>query len=243
MIQWIFFVLSLALAQAAPPEAQSLLEKADRARGGLLNGAQWNIELTSQQDGREFVSRYGVKIKGVNVLATCEAPPRQKGETFLFNDRSLWVYRPGLKQAVSLSTRQRLSGQAANGDIATTNYARDYQAEIKGEETLDGEPTYKLELTAKAKSVTYERINYWISKREGLGLMAEFLSAEGKPFKRARFEYKHKLKSGDGKLTPFVSKMTIQDTTMAQNVSVITYEAPTLVQLGDAIFNVNSLVR
>ena len=43
---------------------------------------------------------------------------------------------------MSISARQRLTGLAANGDIASTNYARDYEGTIVGEEVVDGEPTW-----------------------------------------------------------------------------------------------------
>ena len=58
----------------------------------------------------------------------------------LFNDRIIWFVKPGLRRPVSISARQRLSGDAANGDIASTNYARDYEGTLAGEEAVNGEP-------------------------------------------------------------------------------------------------------
>lgn len=227
---------------AAGPSPQELLEQADRARGGLAGGLSWTINLVTSQDGNKTESEYEVKAKEADVLAKCVAPARQKGEVFLFNNRNLWVYRPGLKKPVSISTRQRLSGQAANGDIATTNYARDYTAALEGEDKVGETPCYKLMLKAKTKDVTYDAIRYWISKDKKLGLRAEFLTLDGKVFKKADFGYDNRVTVG-GKQIPFVSKMTIVDASFDSNTTVISYKQPQPATLNASIFNVNNISR
>jgi hypothetical protein len=133
-------------------------------------------------------------------------------------------------------------GQAANGDIASTNYARDYEGKIVGTETVNGQATWKLELKAKAKNVTYDQIRYWISKKEKLGIKAEFLTVSGDVFKRASFEYKNKIET-DGKRMPFVSKMTITDAVNEKQVTTLNYKSPRPEKHPDSIFNVNNLLR
>jgi outer membrane lipoprotein-sorting protein len=228
-------LLLIPLAAGAQTPA-SILEKSDRSRGGASSGISWKISLKA---GESQASEYDVKVKGVNVLAKCTAPARQKGETFLFNDRNLWIHKPGLKKPVSLSPRQRLSGQAANGDIATTNYARDYEAKVEDEETVGGKPAWKLFLQAKEKNVTYDKIRYWVTKKDFLGVKAEFLTLEGKPFKLANFTYGHTL---PGSKVPFVSQMEIRDVSSGETTT-ITYGAPRAEEIGDSLFNVNNLQR
>ncbi|RZA06437.1 MAG: outer membrane lipoprotein-sorting protein [Proteobacteria bacterium] len=236
-----FFTAALSAPTfASGPTAEAILEKADRARGGLSEGLRWKINLASSGGGQ--AAEYDVKVKGVNVIARCESPARQKGETFLFNDRNLWIYRPGLKKPVSLSPRQRLSGQAANGDIATTNYARDYVGEIEGKETVEGKATFRLLLKAKDKNVTYDKIRYWVTQDTYLGVKAEFLTLEGKVFKRAKFAYEHKLAVA-GKNVPFVSRMDITDAMNEASTTSILYQSPSAEPLSDTIFNVNNLTR
>ena len=234
----LFVFLSLffpTLGLAADLSAFEILQKSDRARGGLSDGLSWKVKLeNSDGSGAE----YDVQVKGVNVIARCFAPARQKGDTFLFNDRNLWVYKPGLKKPVSLSPRQRLSGQAANGDIATTNYARDYNAKIEGKEKIDGKEVYRLFLEAKEKNVTYHKIRYWITKESYLGVKADFLTLEGDLFKSAKFEYKHKLAG-----LPFVSSMKITDAKKTSDTTVLTYSEPKTVSISDSVFNVNNLSR
>jgi hypothetical protein len=231
----------VATAQNAP-SAEEILKEADRARGGIAEGLTWTVRVDSTEEGTQTDRTYSVKAKGLNAVAVCQAPARLKGETLLFNDRTLWFFKPGLKKPVPISARQRLSGQAANGDIASTNYARDYEGTIVGEETIAGQKTWKLELQARTKNVTYDKIRYWVDKEKRVGVKADFLTLKGEMFKSATFEYNNVLKNA-GKAFPFVSKMTILDAVTTGNKTVITYTSPAPEAHADSAFNVNNLAR
>lgn len=103
-----------------------------------------------------------------------------------------------------------MSGQTSNGDIAATNYAGDYEAEVSGKELIEGEACHVLELKSKHNRTTYDRIKYWVSVNRGVGVKAEFYSVSGKLIKTALFEYANTIEH-DGKRAAFVSKMTIRD--------------------------------
>ena len=81
---------------------------------------------------------------------------------------------------------------------------------LAGEESVDNTSCYILELTAKHKRTTYDRIRYWVSVKGETALKAEFYSLSGKLLKTARFEYGNTIEH-DGKRIPFVSKMVIRD--------------------------------
>lgn len=235
-------LLLCATPDAGVPSALELLESSDRSRGGPEQGITWTVEIASTEDGVTTTRSYLVKARGTDALAEATAPPRAKGEQMLFNDRTLWFLKPGLKKPVSISARQKLSGEAANGDIASTNYARDYDGVLVGEERVGGEEAYTLELKAKASNVTYDRIRYWVSKERRLGLKAEFLTVSGECFKTATFEYQNSLVVG-GKKVGFVSAMTITDAMGSGAVSVIRYGDPKTEAHAPSLFNVNNLVR
>lgn len=239
------FALMLSIpAFAADPTPEDLLKDADRARGSVAvqEGITWDVKVDSAGDDGTNSITYDLKVKGVDALAEAVAPTRNKGETMLFNDRSIWFFKPGLKKPLAISPRQKLMGQAANGDIASTNYARDYDGKITGSEKIEDQDTWKLELKAKAKNVTYDSIRYWISKKDRLGIKSEFLTVSGEVFKRATFEYKNTMASA-GKTLPFVSKMVITDALNTKNVTTLIYNNPKSAKLADSIFNVNNLTR
>lgn len=223
------------------PAATLLLADADRARGGLKEGVTWLVELNATEDGDSTSRTYLVKARGDDCIAEATAPARTKGELMLFNDRTLWFVKPGVRKPVSISARQKLSGDAANGDIASTQYARDYEGTVVGDDTVGEVPTWKLELKARATNVTYDRIRYWISKTGHLGLKAEFLTVGGEVFKTATFEYGNKLKTGGGEYD-FVSTMTIRDPATS-NTTLLKFGTPRAETHPPTIFNVNNLVR
>lgn len=223
-------------------QAHAILTESDRYRGGLAHGGQWTVELESKEGDVSRSLRYEVKARGTNALVQCTAPARNSGEVMLFQERSLWYYKGGLRRPIPLSPRQRLVGQAANGDIAATNYARDYDVTAVTDDTTDGQPSWRMELKAKSKSVTYDRIRYWIRKRDRLGVVAEFLTLQGEVFKRATFEYANRLMIGDQQL-PFISKMAIVSATFASEITVLTYRNPSARSLDESMFNVNNLLR
>jgi outer membrane lipoprotein-sorting protein len=227
---------------AQSPTALELLKSADRARGGVGQGITWNVTVEATEDEDTTTRTFLVKARGDDALVESLAPPRYKGEVMLFNDRTIWFVKPGLRKPVSISARQRLSGLAANGDIASTNYARDYDAVIAGEEDVDGEATWRLELKAKAKNVTYDRIRSWISKKRRLGVKAEFLTVGGNVFKTAAFEYGNRLMGAEGDFE-FISRMIIRDAGGSGAVTRLTYAQPRSEAHAPSMFNINNVVR
>jgi len=227
---------------SATGSVEQLLKESDRARGGVGGGITWEAKITTHEDGETSERTFAIKAKSNNAHVEALTPARNKGEVYLFNDRNMWFFKPSLRKPVSISARQKLTGQAANGDIASTNYARDYTPTQSGEEKIEGQDTVVLMLKAKSKDVTYDQIKYWISKKDNLALKAEFMTLQGAPFKVATFEYKNTLTS-EGKTFPFVSKMSIQDAKFPDNNSIIEYSKPKTEKLSDSLFNVNNLSR
>ena len=199
------------VAAFAAPDARTILKGSDQARGGGLPGIEWDIRVVSR-DGDRTDEPQRLQVKAVDDSSVAETlePVRFRGSKILQVERNMWLTKPGLSKPVPISPRQRMSGQASNGDIAATNYAGDYDAKMSGTENIDGELCYVLDLTAKHKRTTYDRIRYWVSEKRLVGVKAEFYSVSGKLLKTARFEYNNTIEH-DGKHIPFVSKMTIRD--------------------------------
>lgn len=238
---WFALLAAVLTGRAwAAPTAAELLASADRSRGAVEGGMKWKLEMTTREDGIEHQEGYLVQVRGEDARAEAFFPARAKGEVLLFNSRALWIYRPGMRQPLSVSPKQRLSGQASNGDIASTRYAKDYTAVLAGEDTVAGGAAYRLELTARSADATYSKIRYWVAKDSGLGVRAEFLSASGKAIKTADFEYAHTVDVG-GKRFPFVSQVLIQDAQFAENWTRLRYGKPAVAQVSDRALSVAGL--
>ncbi|WP_409479362.1 outer membrane lipoprotein-sorting protein [Pseudobdellovibrio sp. HCB154] len=238
-----FLILLLAIPFYAKADlASDLLKASDRARGSVKDGVQWNAVIATEENGESSTREFNIKAKGDDAYVEATKPAKNKGEVYIFNDRNMWFFKPSLKKPVSISARQKLTGQAANGDIASTHYARDYSAVIEKTENLNGEKMHVLMLTAKSKNLTYDKIRYWISDKTKLAMKAEFLTLQGKPFKVGLLKYGNTLTAG-GETFPFISELAIADAKFQNNKSTITYKAPKVTQVSNSIFNVNNLTR
>ncbi len=234
-----FLVLSVP---AFADLASDLLKASDQGRGGVTEGLTWNIEITTTEEGETSTREFLVKAKGHDAYVEATAPARNKGEVYLFNDRNMWFYKPTVKKPVGISSRQKLTGQAANGDIASTHYARDYTATLEKTDLLRGEKMHVLFLKAKAPNLTYDQIRYWVSDQSKLAKKAEFLNLQGQTLKVGEMEYDNTV-TLQGKKIPFVSQLTITDAKFPENKSVIRYRSPRLEDHSATLFNVNRLSR
>jgi hypothetical protein len=247
--------LALAMASAAAADvapagltpsgltAERILEASDRVRGGGAAGMEWRLKITAtDSDTDGDVREVHVKSAGDNSLAETTFPPRAAGGRLLQVGRNMWFGRPDLLKPVSISSRQKMLGPAANGDIASTNYLKDYDATLLRVEDVDGDPAYLLNLVGKTKWVTYDRIEYWVSKNRLVPLKAAFYTVSGKLFKTAVFEVKNDV-NVDGKRQPFVSRMTIRDAINADSISVLDYSQVKLAAVSRHDLSVEALTR
>ncbi|MEN3364200.1 MAG: hypothetical protein V7606_1474 [Burkholderiales bacterium] len=205
------FMAAITLPAHAQLDASRLLKSSDRARGGGMPGLSWEVSAFNK-GGNGDEQNMRLRIKAVDTASVAETlePPRSRGAKMLQSERNMWLTKPGLKKPIPISPRQRLTGQAAVGDIAATNYARDYEPKLLAEERINDELCYVLELTAKDRNTTYDRLLYWVSAERGVGVRAEFFSLSGKRLKRADFEYNNTILF-KGRTMPFISRMGISD--------------------------------
>jgi len=237
---FLFLCISASTVQAQMSN-QDILETADKARGNY-EGIEWVVSMHSIERGREQDRKFQVIAKGYNSLIDTLEPGNLKGQKLLMQDRNMWFAKPGLSKPVPISPRQKLMGDAANGDIAATNYGGDYKVVDTEDGKVNDEDCFVLNLQAVDKRATYDRIKYWVSKKRILGLKAEFYTISGKMFKTAVFEYKNRI-NVDDKPQEFISKMIITNAIVKDDVTTVNYSRPLLKKVPDATFNLNLLTK
>jgi hypothetical protein len=232
--------LSLNSAHAAM-SPQEVLERADQARGNT-EGLEWEIAIDSVEGGREQQRNMKVAARLHDCLAEFLSPPNMKGQKILMLDRNMWFVKPGLSKAVPISPRQKLLGGAANGDIATTNYAGDYKIVNTAEDVFNKEPCYLFDLAAVDKKATYDKIKYWISRERLVGVKAEFYTVSGKMFKAATFEYGNNM-TVNGEQREVISKMIIISAILKEDITTMNFRKLLFKKVPDSTFNLNLLLK
>ena len=226
-----------ALAQEGQPDptqaqAMEILKRADQIRFPS-ESFQVDIAITSRNPDQTTEARkYQVMSKGNDktVISVTE-PAAERGQIILMSGRDLWVFLPSVSQPVRLSLAQRLTGQVANGDLARANFSGDYTPKLLRTETIDGESHHVLELNAVDRSVTYQRVLYWVKQKNSYPLKAEFYSVSGRLLKSCKYE---NFKTMAGKIRP--PKLVMDDALRAGAQSILEYDAMKLRDLPDRMF-------
>jgi hypothetical protein len=177
------------LSRRSPPaeaDAAALLARADSFRGGF-DSAVIRVKLTNYEAERvSEEADFEVSVKGENSLVKFLSV-RSKGQSLLMRGDDMWFFLPAVARPVRITPIQRLLGNVSNGDLARLRYALDYDATIEGHADVGGVAATVLDLRAKRKGATYQRVRYVIRRSDARPLEAEFFLTSGKPMKTATF--------------------------------------------------------
>jgi len=202
-------VIGTAQAQTQPTGAE-IVAALDRARnpGQGFRVTSTMTEYVGGQARNHMVlvvyAREDKRTRQYNNVIGYLDPARDIGKMILFNGSNMWFYDPSSKASVRISPQQRLLGQASNGDVATVNLAKDYDARLLGEETLlDADRVnrtcWHLDLRAATDEAVYSRVEMWVEKGTYRQVKGKFYSDSGRLLKIA---YYHKFTEQLGRMMP-----------------------------------------
>jgi len=215
----------------SPVDAEALLKRSDSYRNAWPSFVT-RVKIIDYDAGKPDEEHdYEVSQKGAEKTYVEFMSPREKGRHLLMLGDDMWVYLPDTSRPVRITPLERLTGDASNGDVARTNYAIDYSAVYLRSEHVANDDCYVLELSAKRKGSTYQRIEYWVRTEDARPVKAEFYLTSGKHIKSATFD---EYTARDGRL--LLRKMTLYDQILHRSHSVIEYSNATEKQLPDKLF-------
>lgn len=216
----VLLVLSSVSGFAAGFDAQEVLKRVDEVR---------NPAESYRMRVRIGDSAFEVLLDGNSkTLVKTLEPARDQGRDMLMLGEEMWAYIPNLKRAVRVSLSQKLTGQAANGDISRMRWSGDYSPKIESESP----ESWVLLLTASKKGLTYEKIRVTVEKKTFHPLSAEYLTSAAKPLKRASFGA---FKMIAGRIRP--TELSIQSAVNQSDQSKIVVESMDKKSFPSAQFN------
>ena len=192
----LLYLASAAAGRAAEmDDAASLLAKADGFRSGggsfVTRVKITSFEGSQATDDAEFEASIKGDSSYVRFLS-----PRSKGQALIMRGDDMWLLLPAVARPVRITPIQRLLGNASNGDIARLRYSDDYEPTVAGEKTVDGEASAVLDLRARRKGATYQRILYTVRRADGRPVHAELYLTSGKPLKTVAFGSRRRSEGG-----------------------------------------------
>jgi len=218
---------------------QSILEKSDEIRFPK-ESFQVDVSIkTTAPNQPDEARKYQVLSKGnENSIVMVTEPASERGQAILMKGRDLWIFMPSVSQPIRLSLSQRLTGQVANGDLARANFTGDYNANLLRTDVINNEKYYVLELIGVDKSVTYQKVLYWVQQSNFWPYRAEFYSLSNRLLKTGHYESFEMIL---GKLRP--SRLVMEDALRKGEVSTLEYSEMKLVDLPDKVFTKDYLKR
>lgn len=227
-MKFLFLCLSLFISNMA--QADDLLLEIDKYRNPS-DAYSMHVRIVSTTEKEE--SSFLVYLKGSDkTLIKVLGPKKTLGRNMLMIGENMWVYIPNIRRSVRVSLSQKLTGEAANGDISRMRWAGDYTHKIEKKEAKQ----WQLSLEATKKGLTYSKINVWIDAKDKRPLKAEFLTLSGKTIKTATYEKYEKVL---GMMRP--SQIHIVDNLRKDQYSDIYIEKMENKNFPDSLFTEKSL--
>jgi outer membrane lipoprotein-sorting protein len=218
-------------ATLASPDPEAILKRSDGYRNGWPSYVL-HVRITNFESNKADEEKlYEVSQKGTEKTYVEFMSPREKGQHLLMLGDDMWVYLPDTSRPIRITPLERLSGDASNGDVARTNYAADYSPVFVRTEKAGGDDCYVLNLTARRKGATYQRILYWVRVQDDRPVKAEFYLTSGKLIKSATFDDFLNV-GGRAQLR----RMTLYDEIRHNSHSVLEYSGIAPRELPDKLF-------
>jgi len=212
-------------------DAETLLKRSDNFRNGWPSYVL-KVKITNyESDKSDEEKLYTVSQKGTDRTYVEFMSPRDKGRHLLMLGDDMWIYLPDTSRPIRITPLERLSGDASNGDVARTNYAVDYSPVYLRTEKQGSEQCFVLELKARRKGATYQRILYWLRVEDARPVRAEFFLTSGKHIKTATFD---DYAPSAGKM--LLRRLTLYDEIRHNSHSVLEYSGATPRDLPDKLF-------
>lgn len=169
--------------------AQEILRAAEIIRNPQEN-YEVKVTLEDSRNGKTETHTYLALVKGrTKSLVKFLTPPEDQGTKVLLADDQMWVYVPTVAKPIRIAARQRISGNAAYGDVVRLSFLDNYTATVLKTENFDKQDCVVLELNSiPGKVVTYDKIEYWINRKTHRPIKALYQTSSGKTLREGYFE-------------------------------------------------------
>ena len=232
-------VFSLSGSLFADPSAKDILKKAENIRSP---DASYKVDVTLKdfRRGKETVHTYEVLIKGRDkALVRFLTPLVDQGTKVLMVEEQMWIFMPSTAKPLRISPRQKLTGNAAYGDIIRLDFVDNYTPKFVKTESLNGTSAHVLDLIAiEDKPVTYDRVQYWVDTVTFRPIKAFYQTREGKTLREGTFE---KFEDMLGVKRPLVFKLN--DFLEKEHRTELIYKSPKKASLPDLLFEKQNFGR
>lgn len=182
-----FLVMGCAFATAQNAQLENVLNLLDKTAAGfktLETNFVWDqyqkvVDEHDTQEGTMYFRRNG---QNVEMAANITKPDTK---FVRFTDGIVQIYQPKIDQVTKYNAGKNRADFESFLVLGFGGRGHDLQksfdVKLAGTETIDGIPTYKLELTPKAERVKnmFQTITLWIDQQRGVSVQQKFVEPTG----------------------------------------------------------------
>ncbi len=221
VILFILFFTTSLFSQSNALSAYEILEKVDYNMVAKSSIVSSEMIVYGKRKSRTIRSK-GYSVGQEKNYTEYLYPEREKGTKMLKLEDRLWIYSPATDRIIQLSghlLRQSVMGSDLSyEDMMEERKLRDiYTSAVIGNEMIDDQATWKMELLAKVDDLSYYKRILWIDQKRFVPLREELYAKSGQLLKKTilsdvknfdgrwyptKINYKDVLK--DGKGTDFI---------------------------------------
>lgn len=230
---------------AIAQNATEIVKRADdKMRGEKSSYSEMSMKIVRPTWDRTVTFKSwskGVDYSMVYIMA----PTKEKGQTFLKREREMWNWNPQISRMIKLPTSMLSQGwmgsDFTNDDLLNQrSIVVDYTHKIVGEETVDKQTCYKIELIPKEDApVVWGKIYMWISKEHDISMKIEYYDEDEYLVKS---ELAYELKNFSGRFIPAIMEIIPADE--PGNKTVVTINTIEFnIPIEDAFFSQQNMKR
>lgn len=182
----VLVLLFTVLLSAQNLSVSSILEKYENNMKHTTSIIKAQINTTDSFGTTKQTFEIYSRNNGDTLIVIIDGP--DKGQKILRLENSLFLFYPAAEEVV------RLTGSALKESIAGTDFSyedlsgdktisQNYTTTLKGIETIEENECYVIELTAKKKTLSYQRQTLYIHKENFTAVKTIVYSASGKPLR------------------------------------------------------------
>jgi len=202
---------------AQQPDANEILERVDQNMSSRNRVVESTMIIHGRRASRTITSRT-YSVGDTKSFTEYLSPAREQGTKMLKLEDQLWIYSPDTDRTIQISghmLRQSVMGSDLSyEDMMDDRKLREiYDAEIAGEENINGRRCYRLQLEAKVEDASYQSQQLCVDAERFIPLKQQMYAKGGKLLKQVmlsqvekvqgrwfpmKMVYKDVLKEGDG---------------------------------------------
>ncbi len=180
LVSFVIFILCIFINNLFALSAKEIIMKSDRIVRGDTSHALYEITIKTRRWTRTLELESYENREKKKSFSVIIAPAKDAGNRFLLIDQNMWHYIPDIQQTIKISPSMMLDSwmgsDFTNDDIIKeSSIVNDYSHTLKGNETIDGNVCYKIELLPKPDAaVVWGKIIYYARESDYLPVREEY---------------------------------------------------------------------